>query len=515
MGEKKRMAINMLSQFVSFGISLAISFVLTRHIARLVGKDVYGFVGLANTFTSYVTVFTVSITAMLNRYVTIAIQKKEYEKASSYFSSVTITTSVISLILVIPAAIMILFIDKLFNVPIDHVADIKLLWLFIFSNFLIGLSTSAYGVSTYATNRLDMSAKRTVEGNLIKALILVVSYVFFTPKIWYMGFSFFVCGMYSVVTNIRYKKILTPELKLSKALFKLKSVGELVGTGIWSSFNQLTQTLINGLDLVFANKFLGALEMSLMSYSKTVPVQILQLVGMVSNVFGPKMTILYAEGNMDRFKKNVNSSLKLSGFICSVPIIGFMVFGTAFFKLWLTMLSPEEIRLTQLLSMLTLLPTMFSVYIYPLYTVNTITRKLKIPVFVSFGIGVLNVILVPILIQYTSLGLIAIKTVSSVLLTARVLFFVPLYAAYSLNMKWYTFYPPLLRGSISCAVLFLLFSFVNANVQIGSWAMLFVICLLCGVFGYVANYFILLSKEEKDVVNGAIAKRMPKLGFKK
>ncbi len=515
MGDKKSMAINMAAQFVSFAVGLAISFVLTRHIARLVGKDVYGFVGLANTFTSYVTVFTIALNSMLNRYATIAYRKKEYDKASSYFSSVVISNIAISLVLLLPALGMILFIDKLFNVPASHVFDIKLLWLFIFANFLFGLSASGYGTATYATNRLDLSARRAVEANVIKALILVVAYAFFTPKVWYLGFSIFVCGMYSVVTNIRYSKMLTPEIKLKKAFFKFKSLGELVGTGIWSSFNQLTQTLINGLDLVFANKFLGALEMSLMSYSKTVPVQILSLIGMVSGVFGPKMTIIYAEGDMERFKKNVNSSLKLCGFICSVPIIGFMIFGTPFFKLWLTMLSDEEIRLTQLLSVMTLLPTMFSVYIYPLYTVNSITRKLKVPVFVSFGIGLINVILVPILLKYTSIGLIAIKAVSSVLLTMRVLFFVPLYAAFSLKMKWYTFYPALFRGTISSAILLAFFYFVSINVQINSWSMLFGICLICGIFGYIINFFVILSEDEKSIIRDIVARKMPQLSFMK
>ncbi|WP_022765629.1 lipopolysaccharide biosynthesis protein [Butyrivibrio sp. XPD2006] len=515
MGDKKSMAINMVSQFVSFAIGLVISFVLTRHIARLVGKDVYGFVGLANTFTSYVTVFTVALNSMLNRYVTIAFQRKEYEKASSYFSSVVIANTVLSVILAIPAAGMIIFIDKIFDVPVSHITDIKLLWLFIFVNFLFGLSASGYGTCTYATNRLDMSARRSVEANIIKAIILVVAYAFFTPKVWYLGLSIFVCGMYSVVTNIRYKKILTPQIQLKAAYFKFKSIGELVGTGIWSSFNQLTQTLINGLDLVFANKFLGALEMSLMSYSKTVPVQILALVGMVSGVFGPKMTILYAEGDMERFKKNVNSALKLCGFICSIPIVGFIVFGGPFFKLWLVMLTEEEIRLTQLLSILTLLPTLFSVYIYPLYTVNSITRKLKVPVLVSFGIGLANVIIVPILLKYTSLGLIAIKTVSSVLLTLRVLFFVPLYAAYSLKMKWHTFYPALVRGTIGSAILLAIFSYVNSVIDINTWMKLIVACLLCGGFGYIVNYFVLLSKDERDIVHDIVSRKMPKLSFKK
>ena len=175
------------------------------------------------------------------------------------------------------------------------------------------------------------------------------------------------------------------------------------------------------------------------------------------------------------------------------------------------MLTDEEIRLTQILSILTLLPTLFSVYIYPLYTVNSITRKLKIPVFVSFGIGLANVLLVPILLQYTSMGLIAIKVVSSVLLTLRVLLFVPLYAAYSLNMKWNTFYPALVRGTIGSAIMLAVFSFVERSIFIDTWMKLFITCILCGCFGYVLNYFILLSKEERDMVHDLISGKMHKL----
>ncbi len=278
MGEKKRVAINMLSQLTSFVVGLAISFVLTRQIAKLLGKDIYGFVGMGNTFTSYITVFTVALNGMLNRYVTIELKQKNYDNARMYFSSVAIADMVITLILVIPASIIVLYIDKFFDVPAGHVGDIQLLWIFIFANFLFSLATSAFGTATYATNRLDLSGKRSVESNLLKAAVLIVAYVFFEPKVWYMGLAAFLCGAYCSITNMRYCKKLTPQLTIKKAYYKFKAVKELVAVGVWNSINQLTQTLINGLDLIFANKLLGALEMSLMSYSKTVPVQLISLI---------------------------------------------------------------------------------------------------------------------------------------------------------------------------------------------------------------------------------------------
>lgn len=497
MGEKKRVAINMISQLTSFVVGLAISFVLTRQIAKLLGKDIYGFVGMGNTFTSYVTVFTVALNSMLNRYVTIELKQKKYDNARMYFSSVAIADTIIALMLVIPATIMVLFIDKLFEVPAGHVGDIQLLWLFIFANFLFSLATSAFGTATYATNRLDLSGKRSVESNLIKAAILIIAYVFFEPKVWYMGLAAFVCGAYCSVTNIRYCKKLTPQLTIKKAYYKFKAVKELVTIGIWSSINQLTQTLINGLDLIFANKLLGALEMSLMSYSKTVPVQLISLISMVSGVFAPQMTLAYAEGNMEKFKDNTNMAIKICGFFCSVPIMGFISFGTPFFELWLPMLTAEEIKTVQLLSVLALLPNVFSVYIFPLYSVNNITRKLKVPVMVTMAVGIINVIAVPILVKYTNLGLLGIKLVSSVLLTARVLIFVPIYAAHNIGCKWTTFYKPLTRGVLSNIMILLLFYIVNRQVEIDSWLMLAIVGVVCGAAAYVLNYIFVLNRSEK------------------
>ena len=91
----------------------------------------------------------------------------------------------------------------------------------------------------------------------------------------------------------------------------------------------------------------------------------------------------------------------------------------------------------------------FSVYIFPLYTVNTITCKLKVPVLVSIGIGIANIMIVFILLQVTNLGVYAVAGVSSILWLFRIFLFVPTYAAWSIQIRWTTFYRPLLRGVLN------------------------------------------------------------------
>ena len=59
--------------------------------------------------------------------------------------------------------------------------------------------------------------------------------------------------------------------------------------------------------------------------------------------------------------------------------------------------------------------------------------------------GGANIIIVYLLINYTNLGVYAVA-VSGLMILIRMVVFVPIYAAYTLNVKWYTFYVILLRG---------------------------------------------------------------------
>ena len=224
----------------------------------------------------------------------------------------------------------------------------------------------------------------------------------------------------------------------------------------------------------------------------------------------PEMTILYSKGDVDAFIKYVKSAIKVCGFICSIPILGFVVFGSHFFHLWLPSLDTGDIRMVQILSVMILAQTIFDVYIYPLYTVNQITCKLRMPVFVSLGIGVANIIGSIVLCQITDLGVYAIQIVSSVLLTARVFFFAPIYAAHILRQKWYIFYGPLLRGTVSSAIVVIVFVIVNRFVTIENWLHLVVVAIPCAVIGYAINYLVVLDRKERIMVKEMIQKKLKK-----
>lgn len=507
MENKKRLLVNMTTQVLSFIVNLGINFFLSGYIVNVIGKEVYGFVGLANNFISYVQIFTVAFNAMLSRFVTIKLAEKKYQEASVYISSVTICNLCISILLFIPSVILSCFLQYVIEIPVLHMGDIKLLWFLLFIGFLIQLSTNTFQTCFFATNRLDLSAKRSLENYFLRAVLLIVLFSFFKPHVWYVGAVSLLCAVYLAILNTYYMKKLTPQLKIKKSYFSLKAVKELVGVGIWNSINQLSQLLMTGFDLLIANIFIGPAEMGLLSIAKMVPTQLLSFIGMISNVFSPKMTLAYASGDKNKFLKEVFFSIKVCGALCSVPLIGFIAFGKEFFSLWMNNLSQADIIQVQILSILTLLPNVFSVYIFPLYNVNTITCKLKVPVLVSVGVGIANLGIVYVLLQNTSLGIYAVAGVSSVLVLFRILLFVPMYAAINLKVGYWTFYPPIIRGCFASGVMLAVFYGVSKWIQIENWGGLICVAAVCGIIGYAINYFVVFAHNERMQLISVLKKK--------
>ena len=102
----KRITLNLIGQLCTFACSIGISFFLTPYIVDNLGQETYGFVGLANNFNSYITMFTVALNGMLSRYVTVEYSKKDYESASGYLSTAIITQIILAIVLFIPMMIL-------------------------------------------------------------------------------------------------------------------------------------------------------------------------------------------------------------------------------------------------------------------------------------------------------------------------------------------------------------------------------------------------------------------------
>ncbi|MDF2557762.1 MAG: hypothetical protein K0R71_1590 [Bacillales bacterium] len=496
----KQLSINLIAQIISFAVNIGISLFLTPYIIKTVGSTGYGFVGLANNFIGYAQIITVALNSMAGRFITISIQQNREKDTIQYYSSLVFANALLSSILVIPIVLIIIYIDKLLNVPAHLMWDIKLLWIFIFGGFLISVMGSVFSVSTFAFNRLDLNSKNGILTSAISALILLFAFAFFKPSIWYIGFASFISIIIGLQLNIFYTKALIPYIKIRTKYIDLTKVKELITSGIWNSFTRIAGVLSNGLDLLLSNLLISSFAMGYISISKTIPTFILTLMGTIAGVFAPQMVISYAKDNLESLKEQLLLSVKVLGTISSIPIAILYAYGEQFFSLWVPTLDSHKLMILTIAGSAAF---PFVLSLEPLWIVFTITNKVKKSSLYLFFNSILTIGLVLLLLNVFDSEMekmLVVVGVSSVVGIIRATVFLPVYSAKCLGLKKRFFYPAIIKNLIN-VILVTLVSFGFRTVfEINSFFEFMGAAVFTSIVGFLISFTVVFKKPERKIV---------------
>lgn len=454
-----------------------------------------GFVSLGNNFVGYANILSTAINSMSSRFITIHYVKKDYKTANEYFSSVFFANFVLSMILIIPSIVLVLFMEHIINVPASLVIDVKILWSFIFLNFIISLLTSVFSVSTFATNKLYLSSIRNIISQVIRVAVLVVSYSFFPKYIWYIGFASILQNMYASYTNYRYTKKLTPELHIKRGYLKEEKIKDVLGSGIWNSINRLGSVLLESLDLLIANIFIGSAEMGILSVAKTIPSMITSLIGTTIGVFMPSLTIDFANSDKDALVKNMKMSMKITGLFTCVPIAVLVIIGESFYSLWQPTLDSHKLHI---LAILTISGLLVSGCFNVIFNIFTVTNKVKLPAFVQVTTGAINTIIVLVVVNVSNLGVYAVAGVSSILCIIKNLFIIVPYGCKCIEVSSTTFYPPLIRCFVSTVVTIGIGFIIICYVNIQNWFTMILAGIAFVIIGLLSYLIICTNKDDRS-----------------
>lgn len=499
--DKKRLAVNMAAQLLAFAVNMGISFVLARVIEEQIGANTYGLVALANQFVLYAQIAVSALNTMASRFVTIHIHKGEKQTASEYFSSVFFGNVIMAGIFLVPALILVLFMGYMpfLNVPESILRDVQLLWAFVFANFFLSIITSVYGVSTYATNRLDLTSIRTMIADIIRIVFLIATFFLWKPTLWFIGAASLLSTSYIAYWNRRFTRQLLPDIQITPANFRWKKVWELVSLGAWNSLTRLGQQLLDGVDILLSGALIldGNASMTLLSLAKQVPTAISSLMGTIVGVFNPQITIAYAEGNKEKLVDIIKSCNRILIFLMSIPIAFLTAYGLDFYALWQPSKDPYTL---QRLSLLAVGVLYVSMSIQVLYHVFIITKKVKWNSLVLLASGVLSSVMSLILLKTTQMGAMCFPLSSMVTGLLRNLIFTPIYAAHCLEIRWTRFYSDIALGCLSIGAITALGCLSRILYPIHTWGSLILTGIVVGPIALVINFYIILRREEREMV---------------
>lgn len=504
--QNKVVMLNMIANIASFAVSSIISFFLTPYITNTVGVEAYGLVGLANSFINYINVVTAALNSMASRFIIIELHKNNNEKANTYFSSVLIANTIFAIVILLPSIWLISNISVL-NVSDYLLFDARVTFSLILCNFIVSLLGAFFGIVLYAKNILWKGSLRTLESNLLRVAIIIVFFTIFTGKIYYVVLSTFLSGLYCIIFNVYYTKKYLPQLSVKRKYFSIRAIFELLASGVWNSITKLSQILLDGLDLLLINLFINGTMTGNVSIAKTIPQMYTSVVALLSDSFYPEFLEYYSKNQTEKLILSIKKSITVLSTISGICLSILIVYAKDFYKLWMPNSDSSLLGILTILSSGTVL---ISGCVYSLYSIFSLTNKVKYNSLALLTTGILSLITTFLCLKYTGLGVYAIVGVSTVYGILRNLFFTPIYAAKCLNLKIFTFYSVIVKNLLNIFLLIIIEIVVKTLITPSSWMLLFINGFIDVILGLLVTMLIMYNSDQRKQIVKMIKNRLVK-----
>lgn len=475
--KEKRLFINLFSNLLSYASSIAISFFLTPFLVKHLGKEIYGFYGIANNVVSYVSITSIALNSMAAKYITVELVRGNRLKAEQYFTSIFFSNILLSIILAPILALIVIFLQNLFNISDIYLHDVRILFLLVFCAMILNFIFSVVGSATYAKNRVDLKAYSDIGRALLRICLYVMIFKVFKPSIVYVGLVALCLETYNSGIQLILKKQLMPELGISPKFFNKRLVFQVLNVGIWNSLNHLGDLLLSSSDVIFANIMICESASGIISIIKTMPSLLSGVITAINGVFMPRIAISYGESNKKKLIKEVNLSQRVMGCITTTVVMMLILFAKEFYDLWVP---GNDSDLLMKLSSIDISRMLFVGVTWPIANLNIVMDKIKYPSLLVIASGIANVVSMYHLIQFTELGIFSIPITTLVLSVLFYGIFIPLYPCKLLNVSYKTFLKPILEMFISIALISATIIPIKRFITIVSWGD-FILC--CGIFG--------------------------------
>ena len=499
--------INIITSVGVLVVNLFISFWLSPYIIRTIGVEANGFVSLANNFVTYANLIVTALNAMAARFITIAYIQKDYKKANLYYNSVFWGNLIIVAVLLLPAIYMVVKLENFIDVPVDILLDVKILFSMVFLSFFVRTGAPNYDCGTYIFNRMDLSYIPNMFTALLRCVLLVGMFAIWVPHVWYVTLVSTVLGFLTLGIAGHYTHKLTPELKvnLRNPICSWKANKELLGAGVWSAIAGGGAMLLNGLDLLMCNLYVGATAMGILSLSKTLPSILGQFADAITDAFAPEMTINYAKNNKEVLLKDINRAMKISAVTVTIPAAGIVVMSDVFYSLWVP---TQDAKLLQALTTLAILSYMINSGIIVLHRIFAVVNRTRLSAVAMIITGGCSLLITWLMIVFTDWDIYAVAGVSSIVTICKNVFFVTPVTAVLLGYSWKQFFPCLGTTVVCSAVVIATGMLVKHILAPSTWIGFFIAASVIGVIGMFINTFLVLNKDERGYLFNKIMRKI-------
>lgn len=488
-----RFAINLFANVGYLALTMFIGVWYVPFLVRHLGPAVYGLLPLATTLTSYMSLVTLGLNSAVGRSMTIAFEQGDTQEANHLFNTSIWSTLALSVVLLVPAALGVIYINWLIRVPAGYEVEVRWLFAGTIAAFLLNEMKSPFEVSSFCCNRFDLRNLVAAAETLARVGMVIALFLFLAPRPKYLGIAIFCGTVVSALGSIWLWRRLTPQLHIRPGLFDWRALRSLTRTGSWVVVNQVGVLLYLSIELVLANRLFGAEAGGRYAAVLQLPLFIRSLAVAIGTVFMPTTLYLYARKDIEGLVIYLRHAIKFVGLALALPIGLTCGFSEPLLRLWL---GPSFSTFAPLLFLM-VVHLCINLSMHPLYALPLAVDRVKLPGIVMLGVGAGNLILALFLARTLGWGLYGLAAAGAIMLTARHLLFTPLYGAHILGRSRGTFFRGLVPNVAITIVTIGLCRLVLLRWEISNWLNLAGAGLGISLLYVAIVYCFLLTPEER------------------
>jgi len=503
---QKQLPRNIIFQILSFGTQGIAGIWLIPYLISHLGTAAYGLVLIASVLTQYVNLISDSISAAVNRFYTIALNKHDLTEANSILSTAFFSYIGIGALQVPLFIILIYYANILISIPNELYHDMIVLLICSAGTFIINLIASVFGVVMYANNRIDLLRLIDIIRVISRLVGIVFLFLIFGPALKYVGYSYIATSILIFLLYVFLVKRLQPSLKISVKFFKLNKVNPLLKMGFWVLINQIGALLFLRMDVWVCNRFVDPSAAGEYAALLQWPTLIRQSGITVASVLAPMIMIYFAKSELLNLIRLSQESVRLLSLLIAVPVGIICIASPSILTIWLG----KDFNGLAWLLVIMLCHLVVNVGITPLFTVQVALNKIRIPALITLFGGLLNILLAICAAKYLGFGVYGVAMAGALVLTAKNALFTPLYVAKILHRPWHTFLKPIFVAVFCFMILLLVYRWFYLCLAPSSLIQLLIFATLAGGFGIIAVWLV-LPNQSRSLLTSMIFKRVKAL----
>lgn len=486
-----RLTINLAANLANFLVSVVVSVFFTPYLVRHLGVAAYGVIPLATTISTYLTVLTLALNASVGRFVTVALERGDYDEANRYFNTVFFASLAVIALLAIPSIWLISTPEKLFRLPKGYEDETSWLLAGTVAMIMLSVLSNPFEVSSFCKNRFELRNGVTIFATLVRVGTVVFLFSLFPPRIVHVGVGILAAALVSFIGAFYVCKRLTPHLTLDPLCFSTSALKALVGSGGWIAVNHVGTLLLINIDLLVVNRLFGADSSGRYATLLQWSILLRGLAFTVAGVLGPTIVTLYARGETEELVSYSRNAVRLLGLFVALPVGLVGGLSRPILHVWL---GSDFVSLAPLLTFMTV-PLCINLGYIPLHNISTATNNVRIPGIVQLVAGITNLLLALFLADTLGWGMYGVAAAGGIVLTLRNVVFTPLYSARIIGKGCSTFAMELLPITLVSLLFTGICWALSHVVDLTTWTRLILFILCVSTLYAVVVWCVVMSSE--------------------